>query len=622
MRLLHRFGRTASQALLCICAVSAVMPPGRVSSEIYSSDSSAEISGSGPRSSRSCTVLLKPAMTFGDDLAPRLVLTTNGQSRLSFGIQNAGAYADAVIVQDNMRKPFAGSDNASADQFLASDLSKALGSKRLFFVTARRGKGGRYVSSRYEAVDFDAVLTRLEAACPFDAESLMADTSQRQKAEQALALSTTDLTFIRWSLNKRYGGPSGEPDSRSALSQTERSYLKRYAADNNLPISQYLTASVAQRLIADGKSIAEQAKTVAFEVCNQTLAQAAVAVAARQKPDSNELTLSGWRIVDAGACKTLGSYGRGKIYVMAEANNGGGGWYGSDVKYCVERPGPFERTASPGSSCLANGHLVGFQQINANGDKYTWTLDRPPAYSDDDLFAFQVCNKTPQDAAVAVAARKDPSANWLDRGWWLVGAGACRSLGKFAKGRIYATAVAQNSTRGWYGNDIFRCVEFPGPFERTDDPNHVCPPNSPAVGFHDFMVTDANYTWSLYGPPTFGEHEFFDFEVCNKSGALVSVAVMGRPDPDSPFTVVGYNNVAAGACDSIGKYAKGTFFASAFVYGNTNRGWWRNDIKLCVAFPGPFRRVNTSDYVCRGNEKLMPFEKFIITNPKFRWTLT
>jgi hypothetical protein len=38
-------------------------------------------------------------MTFGDDLAPRLILETVGQSHLSFGVKNQGPYSSVVIVE-------------------------------------------------------------------------------------------------------------------------------------------------------------------------------------------------------------------------------------------------------------------------------------------------------------------------------------------------------------------------------------------------------------------------------------------------------------------------------------------------------------------------------------------
>jgi hypothetical protein len=62
------------------------------------------------------------------------------------------------------------------------------------------------------------------------------------------------------SLIKRYGGSSSEQESRLTLSESERSYLRRYTADNGLPISQYLTATTAQQLLAEGRLIAARTR--------------------------------------------------------------------------------------------------------------------------------------------------------------------------------------------------------------------------------------------------------------------------------------------------------------------------------------------------------------------------
>ncbi|EJN13185.1 hypothetical protein PMI42_03477 [Bradyrhizobium sp. YR681] len=229
---------------------------GPTSAEVYFSDATVEISGSGPRTSRNCTVVLKPVKTRDGDLAPQLSLVTSGQSRLSLDLAMAGQYSAPVVVQNNIRRPFARADNVSTEQFRLSDIGRTLASRRLFFVTAQRLDNAKYASGRYERLDFDALLARIEAHCPFDAESLMADIAARQRAEQSLSISAPDLVFMRWTLNKKYGESSARPDPAYALSPQERSYLKRYAADNGLAISQYLTAETARLLRAEGQQIA------------------------------------------------------------------------------------------------------------------------------------------------------------------------------------------------------------------------------------------------------------------------------------------------------------------------------------------------------------------------------
>jgi hypothetical protein len=246
----------------CIGVFAAAALAGPAAGEIYSSDSGIEISGTGSRMSRNCTVLLKPTQTFGDNLAPRLTLVTSGASRLSFGVDGPAQYSNLVVVQNNVRRPLVGTDNASVEQFRLSDIGKALKLQQLFFITAQRSDSGKYVSSRYERIDLDAILVKIESACPFDAESLMTDLSSRERTERALSIPSSDLTLIRWVLSRKYAGSSSKPEPGSSLSQQERTYLKRYAGDNAFPLSQYLTAETARKLIAEGQLIANLATPV------------------------------------------------------------------------------------------------------------------------------------------------------------------------------------------------------------------------------------------------------------------------------------------------------------------------------------------------------------------------
>jgi hypothetical protein len=149
----------------CAGVLAAMLAASSAAGQTLYSDATIEISGSGTGSSRNCKVLLLPAQSLGD--GPRLMLLTDGPSRLSFGIENATQYEGVALVRSNTRTPLIGSTGVTAQQFLVSDVGKAIQSQRLFFVTARRVDSGRYVSSRYERIDFDAVQRRIEANCAF-----------------------------------------------------------------------------------------------------------------------------------------------------------------------------------------------------------------------------------------------------------------------------------------------------------------------------------------------------------------------------------------------------------------------------------------------------------------------
>lgn len=364
-----------------------------------------------------------------------------------------------------------------------------------------------------------------------------------------------------------------------------------------------------------------KASMFTFEVCNRTSYQVAIAATVRKSVDTSDWTIRGWGLVDAGACKPIGEFARDKVYAVAMTKGDRKGWYGKDAKHCVEFPGPFERDAAADASCPSSGRVLGFREFKVTTDQHTWTLDTEPAFAEDEFFALQVCNQSSYRAAVALAGRPVPAGDWILEGWRQIDAGACGGFGRFAKGKIYAMAKVHNEALGWYGTDTKLCVEIPGPFNRVVSPNSACPPNGKIVGFRAFDVTDDKYTWAISGTPSFSDDDFFAFEVCNKSGKRASVAVMGRSDPASPFIIQGWHTVTAGSCETIGRFARGTFYAMASLWGDVTRGWWQKDIQLCVKLPGPFNRVNSESYKCGRNEKLVPFRKFSITSPKQTWTL-
>ena len=238
------------------------------------------------------------------------------------------------------------------------------------------------------------------------------------------------------------------------------------------------------------------------------------------------------------------------------------------------------------------------------------------------LFSFEICNPTTFAASAAIAGRKDPaSSDWTVQGWWTIAAGSCVSVGTFAKRKIYAMAKVRGELEGWYGSDTKQCVEFPGPFQRIVSANTKCPASGKIIGFQAFDIETDTHTWRLSSNPELSEDEFFTFEVCNKSQKLASVAMMGRSRPSAPFVVQGWRNVAAGSCQVMGAFARGYFYATASVWGDINSGWWQEDTRLCVELPGPFSRINSGEYTCGYNEKLMPFTRFSVASPRQIWTL-
>jgi hypothetical protein len=251
--------RLAGAATVLMMATPGLFaPPARA--EVYFKDAVVELSGTGPRGTRSCTAVLLPAQTLGGAQAPRLALITTGPARLSFGIERFDQYRDVVIVRNNLRRPLQRTENVGLDQFANSDMAKALRSGRVFFVTARRIDSGQLVSSRYQPVAFDGILAQIETHCPFDAEALISDLSERERAERELGLSQSDLALVRSVLNKKYPGMATETPGRTSLTAGERGYVRRYAAENGLPASRYLTSALVRLLKAEAVPATVEAK--------------------------------------------------------------------------------------------------------------------------------------------------------------------------------------------------------------------------------------------------------------------------------------------------------------------------------------------------------------------------
>jgi Protein of unknown function (DUF1036) len=364
---------------------------GVANAQVYS-DAVLELNATGSAGGRSCTALLKPKQTLGD--APRLVLTTGWLAELSFGLVGGEQLQNAVIVQNNMRRPFAGATNISSERFLSTELGKALRSGRPFFITAKRND--KFVSARYE-FDFDAVLQKIEQHCPFDAESLMRDTSGREQRERSLSVSAADLKRIRWALQKKYANSCAEPDTRMILSPTDRGYLRRYTAESGLPVSRYLTSDSAQRLGSAGAVTERECKPAApppppppppaagtdspgyfsFRLCNRTNVAIAVAMSHHSNPADEGFVVEGWWIIDSFKCADR-RYPKGWFYFYAEQRGSYGSryWGRNDTKLCVAYPGPFTRRSTTGFTCeekLLKGFFAVF--IKPNQDDYTFTFN-------------------------------------------------------------------------------------------------------------------------------------------------------------------------------------------------------------------------------------------------------
>jgi uncharacterized membrane protein len=120
----------------------------------------------------------------------------------------------------------------------------------------------------------------------------------------------------------------------------------------------------------------------------------------------------------------------------------------------------------------------------------------PPANS----FAFRVCNKTTEEATVAIVSHTAAGSSQFEvEGWWSVGGGKCKTIGTFPIGNFYSYAEDKKGNGDeWSGTDTQQCVQYPGPFGRIALANYTCQANEKTRGF--VLQKPANqetFTWNL-----------------------------------------------------------------------------------------------------------------------------
>ena len=116
-------------------------------------------------------------------------------------------------------------------------------------------------------------------------------------------------------------------------------------------------------------------------------------------------------------------------------------------------------------------------------------------------FSFVVCNHSSVQASVAIASHASPTdGNFVVQGWWSVAAGACSTIGSFPQGTFYYYAEQTNTQQlVWKGTAVQVCVQYPGPFERTNSANYTCKSNEELRGFILSTIAPniGTFTWTL-----------------------------------------------------------------------------------------------------------------------------
>jgi uncharacterized membrane protein len=118
-----------------------------------------------------------------------------------------------------------------------------------------------------------------------------------------------------------------------------------------------------------------RSQSALLQVCNKSIVKASVAVTAHSSPGNSNFVVKGWWTVDPGTCVNTQYVPHGWVYVYAQAYSGADiEWRGSDTRFCVTYPGPFERVITPSYTCDGN-ILKSFTAYFIESETFTWTLN-------------------------------------------------------------------------------------------------------------------------------------------------------------------------------------------------------------------------------------------------------
>ncbi len=110
----------------------------------------------------------------------------------------------------------------------------------------------------------------------------------------------------------------------------------------------------------------------------------------------------------------------------------------------------------------------------------------------------RVCNRSGRNGTVAISYVEVGSGRFINRGWYEVANGACRSLVTTDNSNFYGYGETQDgSGRVWSGNHAL-CVQHPGPYTFWSDGSDTCPSGYETRNFVVLHATQpGTYTWNL-----------------------------------------------------------------------------------------------------------------------------
>jgi uncharacterized membrane protein len=111
-------------------------------------------------------------------------------------------------------------------------------------------------------------------------------------------------------------------------------------------------------------------QTVLVTLCNDSSVPVQAAIAGNPSPGDNRLVITGWHIVESGGCTNARYVAPGVFYLYAESPMYDMWWWGTDQKFCVDYPGPFNRALV--ASCPINNSKAFTKLQSGAGQQFTY----------------------------------------------------------------------------------------------------------------------------------------------------------------------------------------------------------------------------------------------------------
>lgn len=123
--------------------------------------------------------------------------------------------------------------------------------------------------------------------------------------------------------------------------------------------------------------------------------------------------------------------------------------------------------------------------------------DAPVSANTSDRIQLKVCNRSNDDALVAVSYIPLDEKRFYNRGWFRVNAGQCHELVETRNSNFYFYADVVGKDRHWGGSHNL-CVQYPGPYNFYSDGSGYCDEGQETRGFSPAKANEfGTFTWNL-----------------------------------------------------------------------------------------------------------------------------